>query len=172
MNPGSSMPLRIRRGVARRWFRLRKHGEREMRAPMPLTRSVSLRVRVTLLSATVVLLAVSLMAAAAYFVVYRAMYNEIDTGLESRADGMTLLAKNGTINQRPAALLTGTVFSTSISIGLVRPDGVALTVGEVPFGDAERSVAMSPTRPGNNAQSLRTINNQRVLARKLDDGST
>ncbi len=172
MNPGSSMPLRIRRGAARRWFRLRKHGEREMRAPMPLTRSVSLRVRVTLLSATVVLLAVSLMAAAAYFVVYRAMYNEIDTGLESRADGMTLLAKNGTINQRPAALLTGTVFSTSISIGLVRPDGVALTVGEVPFGDAERSVAMSPTRPGNNAQSLRTINNQRVLARKLDDGST
>ena len=71
INPGSSMPLRIRRGAARRWFRLRKRGEREMRAPMPLTRSVSLRVRVTLLSATVVLLAVSLMAAAAYFVVYR-----------------------------------------------------------------------------------------------------
>ncbi|MGW5521082.1 HAMP domain-containing sensor histidine kinase [Gordonia sp. NPDC003950] len=143
-----------------------------MRDPLTLTRTVSLRVRVTLLSATVVLLAVSLMAGAAYFVVYRAMYNEIDTGLESRADGMTLLAKLGTLNQRPTALITGTVFSTNISIALVRPDGSALRIGIVPFGDTERAIAESTNSPGTNNQSLRTVNGQRVLARKLDDGNT
>ncbi|MGC5249252.1 ATP-binding protein [Gordonia sp. DT219] len=143
-----------------------------MRAPTALTRSVSLRVRVTLLSMTVVLLAVTLMAGAAYFVVYRAMYNEIDTGLESRADGMTALAKTGTLNQRPGALVTGTVFSTNISIALVRPDGLALRIGDVPFGDAERDIAESTNSPGNNNQSLHTVARQRVLARKLDDGNT
>ncbi len=56
--------------------------EKEMRAPMPLMRAVSLRTRVTILSATVVLVSVSLMAAAAYFVVYRAMYNDVDQQLE------------------------------------------------------------------------------------------
>ena len=90
---------------------------------MPLTRAVSLTTRVTLLSATVVLVSVSLMAAAAYFVVYRAMYNEVDSQLESRADGMTVLAKTGLLNERPESLVTGTVFSTNISLALVHPDG-------------------------------------------------
>ena len=38
---------------------------------MPLTSTVSLRSRVTILAATVVLVSVSLMAAAAYFTVHR-----------------------------------------------------------------------------------------------------
>lgn len=143
-----------------------------MREPFVLTRSVSLRARVTLLSATVVLLAVTLMAGAAYFVVYRAMYNEIDTGLESRADGMTALAKTGTLNARPDALIFGTVFSTNISIALLRPNGRGPAIGDIPFGQAERDIAQSTNSPGNNNQSLRTVGRQRVLARKLDDGNT
>ncbi|MDY6808801.1 MAG: HAMP domain-containing sensor histidine kinase [Actinomycetota bacterium] len=143
-----------------------------MRAPMPLTRAVSLTTRVTLLSATVVLVSVSLMAAAAYFVVYRAMYNEVDSQLESRADGMTALAKTGLLNERPESLVTGTVFSTNISLALVHPDGSTYLIGEVPFEDVERTIARSTPRPVNNMQSLRTVDNQRVLARKLADGNT
>jgi two-component system sensor histidine kinase MprB len=143
-----------------------------MRAPMPLTRAVSLTTRVTLLSATVVLVSVSLMAAAAYFVVYRAMYNEVDSQLESRADGMTVLAKTGLLNERPESLVTGTVFSTNISLALVHPDGSTYLIGDVPFEDVERSIARSTPRPVNNMQSLRTVDNQRVLARKLADGNT
>ncbi|MEE3849136.1 HAMP domain-containing sensor histidine kinase [Gordonia sp. LSe1-13] len=143
-----------------------------MRAPMPLTRAVSLTTRVTLLSATVVLVSVSLMAAAAYFVVYRAMYNEVDAQLESRADGMTAMAKTGLLNERPESLVTGTVFSTNISLALVRPDGSTYLIGDVPFEDVERQIARSAPRPVNNMQSLRTVNNQRVLARKLADGNT
>ena len=152
--------------------RLRRLRTREeMREPIPLTRAVSLKTRVTLLSATVVLVSVSLMAAAAYFVVYRAMYNEVDSQLESRADGMTALAKTGLLNERPESLVTGTVFSTNISLALVRPDGRTYLIGSVPFEDTERRVARSTNLSGNN-QSLRTVNNQRVLARKLDDGNT
>lgn len=139
---------------------------------MPLTRAVSLTTRVTLLSATVVLVSVSLMAAAAYFVVYRAMYNEVDSQLESRADGMTALAKTGLLNERPESLVTGTVFSTNISLALVHPDGSTYLIGEVPFEDVERTIARSTPRPVNNMQSLRTVDNQRVLARKLADGNT
>lgn len=144
---------------------------KELRAPMPLTRAVSLRTRVTLLSATVVLVSVGLMAAAAYFVVSRAMYNEVDTQLESRADGMTALSKIGVLNQNPQNLVAGTVFSTSISVALVDESGHGYRVGDPPFQDAERAIAQSPRSAGN-VQSLRTVNNQRVLARKLDDGNT
>ncbi|MGV9710810.1 ATP-binding protein [Gordonia sp. NPDC003424] len=143
-----------------------------MRPPIPLTRAVSLKTRVTILSATVVLVSVSLMAAAAYFVVYRAMYNEVDSQLESRADGMTALAKSGLLNERPESLVTGTVFSTNISLALVRPDGRTYLIGSVPFEDVERQVARSTNPPGGQNQSLRTVHNQRVLARKLDDGNT
>lgn len=143
-----------------------------MRPPMPLTRAVSLKTRVTLLSATVVLVSVSLMAAAAYFVVYRAMYNEVDSQLESRADGMTALAKTGLLNERPESLVTGTVFSTNISLALVHPDGSTYLIGTVPFEDVERRIARSTNPAGGQNQSLRTVHNQRVLARKLDDGNT
>ncbi len=152
--------------------RLHPDAGEPIRPPMPLTRRVSLQTRVALLSAAVVLVCVSLMAAAAFFVVYRAMYNEVDSQLESRADGMTALAKTGLLNERPESLVTGTVFSTNISIALVRPDGQTYLLGSVPFDDTERAIAESINAPGANNQSLRTVNNQRVLARKLDDGNT
>ena len=144
-----------------------------MRAPFALTRSVSLRVRVTLLSACVVLLAVSLMAGAAYLVVYRAMYNEIDTGLESRADGISVLARSGVLSVNPK-IVGGTIFSTNISLVLVDETGRGFSggVGEVPVGDKELAIARSNPGAGNEMQSLRTVDGQRVLARKLNDGHT
>lgn len=156
-----------------RWLNALGRSKREylddMRPPMPLTRAVSLKTRVTVLSATVVLVSVGLMAAAAYFVVYRAMYNEVDSQLESRADGMNLLARSGVLNERPESLVAGTVFSTNISLALVRPDGRSYLIGSVPFEKPEDSIAHAA---GTGIQSLRTVDNQRVLARKLDDGNT
>ncbi|NKU06385.1 two-component sensor histidine kinase, partial [Rhodococcus hoagii] len=59
--------------------------QHEMRPPMPLTRSVSLRWRVTLLAASVVAIAVALMAFAAYAVVSRALYADVDHHCVPRA---------------------------------------------------------------------------------------
>ncbi|WP_132993452.1 sensor histidine kinase [Gordonia zhaorongruii] len=143
-----------------------------MRAPMALTRSVSLRTRVALLAAAVVVLTASLMAGAAYVVVYRSLYKDVDTQLIARADGMTALSKLGRLSSGPEALLAGTVFSTSISIALVEPDGHTYMVGEVPYGEQEGEVIESVNPRGRLNQSLRTTSNQRVLARKLSDGST
>ncbi|QKT06443.1 HAMP domain-containing histidine kinase [Gordonia sp. X0973] len=141
-----------------------------MREPFALTRSASLTTRVALLSATVVAVSVSLMAAAAYFVVYRAMYNDVDRQLESRADGMTALSRTGALSGNPQRVVSGAVFSTNISVALIRPDGQTFLVGSVPFDSVERAVVRSPGGPGGNLQSLRTVGDQRVLARKLDNG--
>ncbi|ALG83878.1 HAMP domain-containing sensor histidine kinase [Gordonia phthalatica] len=143
-----------------------------MRSPLRLTRSVSLRRRVALLAAAVVLLSAVLMAGAAYFVVSRSMYNDVDAQLVARADGLTALGKVGRLSSGPEALLAGTVFSTSITIALVDPTGHATAIGQVPFGDPERAVANSTNPPGKLNQSLRTTGNYRVLARKLSDGDT
>lgn len=143
-----------------------------MRDPIPLTRSVSLRTRVALLSAAVVLLSAMLMAGATYVFVYRALYQDVDTQLVARADGMTALAKTGQLAANPERLLAGTVFSTNMTIALVQPDGHAYGVGDVPFEDAERQIAQSTNPPGKLNQSLRTVGNHRVLARKLTDGNT
>ncbi len=143
-----------------------------MREPFALTRSASLTTRVALLSATVVAVSVSLMAAAAYFVVYRAMYNEVDRQLESRADGMTALSRTGALRGDPQRLVSGAVFSTNISVALIRPDGQTFLIGSVPFDAPEQAIVRATNRPGQYRQSLRTTGDQRVLARKLDRGYT
>lgn len=165
----------LRRGMGALRTRITGREATEMRAPMPLTRAFSLRFRVTALSATVVLLAVSLMAGAAYYVVYRALYNDIDTQLESRADGMTALADAGVLEGNPQSLMTSTVFSTNMSVALIRPDGLEYRIGTAPFGDEERAIAeLDLSDPGSatSRQSLRTVADHRVLARKLNSGST
>ncbi|MFC0316478.1 ATP-binding protein [Gordonia phosphorivorans] len=141
-----------------------------MRSPLSLTRGVSLRTRVALLVAAVVMLSATLMAGATYVFVYRALYQDVDSQLTVRADGMTVLANTGQLSE-PSRLLTGTVFSTNITIALVQPDGRVFSVGQVPFESAEREIAESD--PGDSpTQSLRTVGNHRVLARKLPDGNT
>ncbi|MGB3301325.1 ATP-binding protein [Gordonia sp. (in: high G+C Gram-positive bacteria)] len=143
-----------------------------MRGPFRLTRAVSLRRRVALLAAAVVLLSAMLMAGAAYMVVSRSMYNDVDTQLIARADGLTALAKLGRLSNGPEALVAGTVFSTSITVALVEENGRAVMVGDVPYGEPELEISRSTNPPGKLNQSLRTTANHRVLARKLSDGST
>lgn len=143
-----------------------------MRDASLLTRSISLRLRVTLLAATVVGIAVAVMAVSAYAVVYRAMYADVDAQLENRAEGMTQLARYGVLDDAPENLVAGTVFSTDISVALVMPSGRAFQIGDVPYGAAERSVVMAGGATTATASSLRTVDNQRVLARKLVDGNT
>lgn len=142
-----------------------------MREPLSLTRTVSLRTRVALLAAALVLLSAMLMAGATYVFVSRSLYQDVDTQLMVRADGMTALAETGLLARDPK-LITGTVYSTNMTIALVRPDGLAYKVGDVPFEADERAVAAAPYVEGGSNQSLRTVDNQRVLARKLPDGNT
>ena len=140
---------------------------RQMRKPTPLTRTISLRWRITILSATVVGIAVAVMAAAAFAVVYRAMYADVDSQLTNRANGMTELARIGVLDDSPESLVAGTVFSTDMSVALVMPGGRGFQIGGVPYGESERDVV-----DGKAESSLRTAKNQRVLARKLNDGNT
>jgi two-component system sensor histidine kinase MprB len=140
---------------------------RTMRDPIPLTRSVSLRLRVTLLAATVVGIAVAVMALAAYAVVDRAMYADVDSGLNNRADGMTSLAATGVLDDNPANIAFGAAFSREVSVALLWPGVHGFQSGDVPVGDVERKVI-----DGQQKSSLRTVNGQRVLARRLPDGST
>lgn len=143
-----------------------------MRDPLVLTRSVSLRTRVALLSAAVVLLSAMLMAGATYVFVSRALYQDVDTQLTARADGMAALAKTGALAKNPGSLVAGTVFSTNITIALVAPDGNAYQVGDVPYEEPEQRLAESTFTPGGANENLRTAGNYRVLARKLSDGNT
>lgn len=139
-----------------------------LRDPNPLTRSVSLRTRVALLAAAVVLLSASLMAAATYIFVHRALYADADDQLTARADGITVLAKAGGLND-PRGLLSGTVFYNTISVALVDSSGQAIGAGDVPFGIPERQVMLASLK-GEHKQSLRTVGHYRVLARALPDG--
>ncbi|MGZ8179045.1 ATP-binding protein [Williamsia sp. SKLECPSW1] len=143
-----------------------------MREPTALTRSISLRMRVTLLAATVVGIAVAVMAASAYAVVYRAMYADVDAQLVNRADGMTQLARLGLLDSSPEGLVAGTIFSSDISVALVRSTGQVFQIGEVPIGSVERSVVASADPSAPDASSLRTVGDKRVIARKLVDGNT
>ncbi|GAC57465.1 two-component histidine kinase MprB [Gordonia hirsuta DSM 44140 = NBRC 16056] len=142
-----------------------------MREPTALTRTVSLRTRVAVLAAALVLLSAMLMAGATYIFVSRALYQEVDTQLEVRADGLTAVAETGQLAANPK-LITGSVYSTNMTIALVQPDGLAYKVGDVPFEDIERNLTAAPYEYGSKNQSLRTTDNQRVLARKLPDGNT
>ncbi|TSD99839.1 HAMP domain-containing histidine kinase [Skermania sp. ID1734] len=137
-----------------------------MRPPMPLTRSVSLRWRVTLLAASVVAIAVAVMAIAAYAVVARALYADVDNQLKTRAS--TLIDNNfDSFDFRSISLAT--FYSKDISVALIFPDlKVYMPPGsDTPIGTDELEVAK-----GERASSLRTVDNQRVLTERTNTGST
>ncbi|RZK94319.1 MAG: HAMP domain-containing histidine kinase [Rhodococcus sp. (in: high G+C Gram-positive bacteria)] len=138
----------------------------EMRPPMPLTRSVSLRWRVTLLAASVVAIAVAVMAIAAYAVVSRALYADVDNQLRTRASA---LIDSNLVTFDPRYIAGATLYTTDISVALIFPDLDTYTPpgSSVPIGDPELSVAR-----GERETSLRTAENQRVLAQRTQDGST
>ena len=112
----------------------------EMRPPMPLTRSVSLRWRVTLLAASVVAIAVAVMAIAAYAVVSRALYADVDHQLRTRA---AVLLDSNVVRFDPRYISGATLYTTDISVALIfsdlstyQPPG-----SDVPIGEAEDAVA-------------------------------
>ena len=86
---------------------------------MPLTRSVSLRWRVTLLAASVVAVAVAVMALAAYAVVSRALYDDVDNQLRTRADS---LIDTNLVAFDPRYVAGATLYSTDVSVALIFSD--------------------------------------------------
>lgn len=138
----------------------------EMRPPMPLTRSVSLRWRVTLLAASVVAIAVAVMAIAAYVVVARALYADVDSQLRTRAAS---LIESRLVTFDPRYIAGATVYNADISVALIFPDlDKYMPPGSnVPIGEVELAVAR-----GDQQSSLRTVAHQRVLAERMPDSST
>ena len=134
---------------------------------MPLTRSVSLRWRVTLLAASVVAIAVAGLAIAAYAVVARALYADVDSQLQTRAGSLIE-------NDFPDAfgfqsISLATFYSDDISVALIFPNLAVYTPAgsHTPLGDEEMAVAR-----GEHQSSLRTADDQRVLASRTHNGST
>lgn len=138
-----------------------------MRPPMFLTRSVPLRTRVTLLAAGAVAVAVAVTSIAAYAVVARALYAEVDTQLRARA--AALVESSTLITYDPRYIGGAQLYSSDISVALIYPDGGRYVPpgSSVPIGDPEIAVAA-----GERDSSLRTVAQQRVLAQGMPDGST
>lgn len=140
---------------------------RPMRPPLLLTRSVPLRRRVTLLAAGAVAIAVAVTSIAAYAVVARALYADVDKQLRARA--AALVESSTLITYDPRYIGGAQLYSSDISVALVYPDlGQYVPPGSsVPIGSAEFAVAK-----GERESSLRTVGHQRVLAQRIPDGST
>ena len=84
--------------------------------------SVSLRWRVMLLAMSMVAMVVVLMAVAVYAVVSRALYDDIDNQLHSRA---RLLIESGSLAADPGKAIEGTAYS-DVNAMLVNPGRVHL----------------------------------------------
>nr|WP_227996245.1 HAMP domain-containing sensor histidine kinase [Nocardia australiensis] len=142
----------------------------DMRPPIPLMRSVSLRWRVTLLAASVVAVAVAFTSIAAYSMVARSLYADVDSRLRTRASVM--IAKNVESMNYLEALTVGSLYSNDIGVALIYPDSRSggYVIGQSaapPIGSAEIAVAR-----GYASFSLRTVSNQRVLAQRTHSSST
>nr|WP_254190418.1 HAMP domain-containing sensor histidine kinase [Nocardia noduli] len=138
-----------------------------MRPPMPLTRSVSLRWRVTLLAASLVAVAVAVTSIAAYAMVARALYADVDSQLRARAD--TMITNNFENLGFQSIVLAG-LFSNDVGVALIFADHKPYMPPQQttpPVGSQELAVA-----DGQLPSSLRTVNNQRVLAVPTHSGAT
>ncbi|GAA1010743.1 HAMP domain-containing sensor histidine kinase [Nocardiopsis tropica] len=141
---------------------------RPMRDPNPVTRNVSFRWRVTLLAAAVVGVAVAVMAASAFFVVKRAMYADVDDRLHQQMDSVAP-AMSTPVTQFTTVMMM-LMFRPDMSVNrtmVVYPDGTPYHSGAVPVGDAEQKVI-----EGRASESLRSVGDDRVMARRLDNGVT
>src|SRR5215213_3208567 len=137
------------------------------RPPLSATSSLSLRWRVMALAMSMVAMVVVLMALAVYVVVSRALYEDIDNQLHSRA---RLLIESGSLAADPGKAIEGTAYS-DVNAMLVNPGRSIYTANQegqtLPIGKQEKDV-MS----GQLLLSLRTANHQRVLALHLSNGSS
>ncbi|MGH3677595.1 MAG: ATP-binding protein [Mycobacterium sp.] len=136
-------------------------------ATLPATPSLSLRWRVMLLAMSMVAMVVVLMALAVYLVVSRALYDDIDNQLHSRA---RLLIESGSLAADPGKAIEGTAYS-DVNAMLVNPGRSIYTANQqgqtLPIGEQEKDVVS-----GELLLSLRTANHQRVLAVHLNNGSS
>jgi len=136
-------------------------------AGQPTTSSLSLRWRVMLLAMSMVAMVVVLMAVAVYAVVSRALYDDIDQQLHSRA---RLLIESGALSSDPAKAIEGTAYS-DVNAMLVSPGRFTYTANQegqsLPIGEPERAVMR-----GELWMSKRSVDQQRVLALHLTNGSS
>ncbi len=134
---------------------------------LPNTSSLSLRWRVMVLAMSMVAMVVVLMAVAVYAVVSRALYDDLDNQLHSRA---RLLIESGSLAADPAKAIEGTAYS-DVNAMLVIPGRAIYTANQegqmLPLGQPEKGVIS-----GELLMSLRTANHQRVLAVHLANGSS
>jgi len=140
---------------------------RTVSSARPSTSSLSLRWRVMLLAMSMVAMVVVLMAVAVYAVVSRALYDDIDNQLHNRA---RLLIESGSLAADPAKAIEGTAYS-DVNAMLVNPGRAIYTANQqgerLPLGDPEQAVIS-----GQLWMSLRSVNQQRVLALHLPNDST
>ncbi|MGV9799726.1 ATP-binding protein [Mycobacterium sp. NPDC003449] len=136
-------------------------------AALPNTSSLSLRWRVMMLAMSMVAMVVVLMAVAVYAVVSRALYDDLDTQLHSRA---RLLIESGSLAADPGKAIEGTAYS-DVNAMLVIPGRSIYTANQqgqmLPLGQPEKDVIS-----GELLMSLRTVNHQRVLSVHLANGSS
>ena len=129
--------------------------------------SLSLRWRVMLLAMSMVAMVVVLMAVAVYAVVSRALYDDVDNQMHSRA---RLLIESGSLAADPGKAIEGTAYS-DVNAMLVNPGRSIYTANQsgqtLPLGEPEKQVVQ-----GELLMSLRTANHQRVLAVHLTNGSS
>jgi len=140
---------------------------RRTRAQLRATTSLSLRWRVMLLAMSMVGMVVVLMAVAVYAVISAALYKDIDTQLQSRAQ---LLIASGSLSADPAKAIEGTAYS-DVNAMLVNPGRSIYTANQegqtLPVGAPEKAVIR-----GDLFMSRRTAADQRVLAVHLPNGSS
>src|SRR6476469_4674024 len=140
---------------------------KKSRPQLATASSLSLRWRVMLLAMSIVAMVVVLMAVAVYAVVSRALYDDIDNQLHSRA---RLLIESGSLAADPGKAIEGTAYS-DVNAMLVNPGRSIYTANQqgqtLPIGKQEKDV-MS----GQLLLSLRTADHQRVLAVHLNNGSS
>jgi two-component system, OmpR family, sensor histidine kinase MprB len=137
------------------------------RPPLTAASSVSLRWRVMLLAMSMVAMVVVLISVAVYAVVSRALYDDLDNQLHSRA---RLLIESGSLAADPGKAIEGTAYS-DVNAMLVNPSRYIYTANQegqtLPLGEPEKAVVS-----GELLMSLRTANHQRVLALHLTNGSS
>ncbi|MGP4054008.1 sensor histidine kinase [Mycobacterium sp. 4D054] len=136
-------------------------------APPHPASSVSLRWRVMLLAMSMVVISVVLLAVAVYAVVSRALYEDIDDQLQSRAQ---MLVESGSLDADPGKAIEGTAYSDTNAMFYIPGRGkyTANQQGQtLPIGPPEQDVM-----DGKLWMSLRTVEHQRVLALRLDSGNS
>ena len=120
-----------------------------------------------MLAMSMVAMAVVLMAVAVYAVVSRALYDDLDNQLHSRA---RLLIESGSLAADPGKAIEGTAYS-DVNAMLVIPGRSIYTANQqgqmLPLGQPEKDVIS-----GQLLMSLRTADRQRVLAVHLGNDSS